>query len=229
MDFRTKVDVPRPGFEIGPQERILCVGSCFADSIGRRRRMRSAFGTTAVKVLDLCTGSGCLAWSLALSSPGTQVLAVDISPEALATAEGQDFKAELKKTGAVRPVFLRSDILDTGDGTPLSGAVAEWGQFDILVSNPPYVRDSERAVMRKNVLEFEPGLALFVPDSDPLKFYRAIAVWAGRSLSDGGACFVEINEAFGPETRKLFSGSGFSNVEVLTDFCGKNRFVKFIK
>ena len=223
--FRFMVDssvlIPRP-----ETEQLYRAAS---DSIGRRRRMRSAFGTTAVKVLDLCTGSGCLAWSLALSSPGTQVLAVDISPEALATAEGQDFKAELKKTGAVRPVFLRSDILDTGDGTPLSGAVAEWGQFDILVSNPPYVRDSERAVMRKNVLEFEPGLALFVPDSDPLKFYRAIAVWAGRSLSDGGACFVEINEAFGPETRKLFSGSGFSNVEVLTDFCGKNRFVKFIK
>ena len=115
------------------------------------------------------------------------------------------------------------------DSSPLHHAVEKWGGFDILVSNPPYVRDSEKAVMRKNVCDFEPGTALFVPDSDPLVFYRAIAVWAGMALVDGGAGFVEINEAFGPETKQVFQKEGFSNVEVSNDFCGKNRFVKFIK
>ena len=103
------------------------------------------------------------------------------------------------------------------------------GKFDVLVSNPPYVRESEKSLMRKNVCGFEPELALFVPDDDPLKFYRAIALWDGMVLADGGSGFVEINEAFGPQTARLFMDSGFLNVGTVKDFCGKNRFVRFTK
>lgn len=223
--YRFKVNpsvlIPRP-----ETEQLFRISG---ESVARRRRMMSAFGKNGVRVLDLCTGSGCLAWSLALAYPGTRVLGTDISQEALDVASWQDFKSELKKSGAVRPEFIQADVLVQDDSSPLHHAVEKWGGFDILVSNPPYVRDSEKAVMRKNVCDFEPGTALFVPDSDPLVFYRAIAVWAGMALVDGGAGFVEINEAFGPETKQVFQKEGFSNVEVSNDFCGKNRFVKFIK
>lgn len=198
------------------------------ESVARRLRMKSAFGRSGVKVLDLCTGSGCLAWSLALSYPAARVLAADISQEALDVASGQNFKSEMKKTGAVRPEFTRADVLDT-DAAGLTEPMARWGGFDVLVSNPPYVRDSEKSLMRKNVCDFEPGIALFVPDEDPLVFYRAIALWAGKALVDGGAGFVEINEAFGPETRQVFREEGFTDAELVKDFCGKNRFVRFTK
>ena len=188
-----------------------------------------AFGRKDVKVLDLCTGSGCIAWTLALSCPGCRVMGVDISEGALRTADGQDFGGEIKRTGALKPVFIREDVLALAEDGPLPDAVAGWGGFDILVSNPPYVRDSERAMMRRNVCDFEPGLALFVPDEDPLKFYRSIAVWAKLALVDGGAGFVEINEAFGEQTAALFRGAGFRNVGAVKDFCGKNRFVRFTK
>ena len=154
---------------------------------------------------------------------------MDISEGALRTADGQDFGGEIKRTGALKPVFIREDVLALAEDGPLPDAVAGWGGFDILVSNPPYVRDSERAMMRRNVCDFEPGLALFVPDEDPLKFYRSIAVWAKLALVDGGAGFVEINEAFGEQTAALFRGAGFRNVGAVKDFCGKNRFVRFTK
>lgn len=221
-------------FKVGPSVLIprpeteqLC--RIASDSIDRRRRMRSAFGKPDVKVLDLCTGSGCIAWSMALSVPGARVLAVDISQDALDVASSQDFKAELKKNEAVRPEFLCADVLAVTRGESIPDAVSQWGGFDILISNPPYVRESERALMRKNVCDFEPPLALFVPDSNPLEFYEAIALWAEAVLADGGAGFVEINEAFGPQTKGLFSGHGFANVELMNDFCGKNRFVRFMK
>lgn len=223
--FRFKVTpsvlIPRPETE------QMC--RLAMNSVGRKKRMRSAFGDAEVKVLDLCTGSGCLAWSIALSAPGVKVLAVDVSDDALAVAESQDFKAEIKKSGAVAPTFLKADVLSVEEDGALPEEVSSWGQFDILVSNPPYVRESEKAQMRKNVLDYEPSLALFVSDDDPLVFYRAIAAWAEKALASGGRGFVEINEAFGPETRKLFVEKGFSNVELITDFCGKNRFVKFFK
>lgn len=172
-------------------------------------------------VLDLCTGSGCIAWTLALEMPGAAVTAVDISDGALKVACTQDFVEEMDRTGAVRPQFVKADVLQ-GPQEAMAGQ-----KFDIIVSNPPYVMDSEKALMRANVLEYEPHLALFVPDEDPLIFYRAVAVWAIELLSKDGVGMVEINEALGKETAELFLQAGFTNVEIVKDLHEKDRFVRF--
>ena len=175
-------------------------------------------------ILDLCTGSGCIAWTLALEIPGSHVTAVDISDEALSVASSQDFTEEIASTGAVRPQFIKADVLQGPESSPIRGR-----QFDIIVSNPPYVMDSEKALMRTNVLDHEPHLALFVPDDDPLKFYKAIALWALVLLKDGGTGIVEINEALGKETAQVFVEAGLNNVEILKDLHEKDRFVRFTK
>ena len=166
------------------------------------------------RVLDLCTGSGCIAWSIALEIRDAQVVGVDWSEAALRYASGQ-FPTE---DGS--PVFLRADVLDTEQDFP-------FGPFDLIVSNPPYVCESEKARMRPNVLDWEPPMALFVPDADPLVFYRAVARWAQRFLRPGGAGIVEINETLGPETAAVFREAGFKNVQNLRDFSEKERFVLF--
>lgn len=169
-------------------------------------------------VLDLCTGSGCIAWTLAGAFPGAEVTGADISPEALAIASGQDIDLP---HGCRPPKFIRYDVLSGADGID--------GEFDIIVSNPPYVRESEKSMMRKNVLEHEPGLALFVPDDDPLVFYRAISAVAVKRLRAGGIGAVEINEAFGGPVADIFSSSGFGEVGIIEDFRAKIRFVTFKK
>ena len=171
-------------------------------------------------VLDLCTGSGCIAWSLVLEMPGARVTAVDISDGALAVASSQDFAVEMARTGALAPMFVKADVLQ--ETLPLGGPE----KYDIIVSNPPYVMDSEKALMRTNVLDHEPHLALFVPDDDPLKFYKALALHASRLLKEDGFGIVEINEALGAETAELFVKEGF-RTEVLKDLSDKDRFVKF--
>ena len=173
-----------------------------------------------LRILDLCTGSGCIAWTLALEMPGAEVTAVDISEEALAVASSQDFAEEMARTGAIAPRFIKADVL--------AGPIEGLGQFDIIVSNPPYVMDSEKALMRTNVLDHEPHLALFVPDNDPLLFYRAVAGWADSLLAPGGLGLVEINEALGKETSAVF-GAGYTSVEVLCDLSDRHRFVKFTR
>ena len=105
----------------------------------------------------------------------------------------------------------------------------EGAPFDVITANPPYVRESERARMHRNVLEHEPGLALFVTDEDPLVFYRAIAQWAVRFLKPGGWGIAEINEALGDETAEVFRAAGLENVKKLADFYGRDRFVTFEK
>ena len=184
--------------------------------------MQSAVAKRADKplVLDLCTGSGCIAWTLALEMPGAQVTAVDISDGALSVASSQDFVHEMEQTGANAPRFVRDDVLQ--ETLSLGGPE----KYDILVSNPPYVMDSEKALMRANVLDHEPHLALFVPDDDALKFYKAIALHASRLLKEDGFGIVEINEALGPETAELFVQVGF-RAEVVKDLFEKDRFVKF--
>ncbi len=192
-----------------PETEILCRELC------NGMKMNS-------KILDLCTGSGCIAWTLALENPGASVVAVDISDGALAVAAGQNFSQEIGRTGAFVPTFLKADVLAGPSGfKPAS--------FDILVSNPPYVMDSEKALMRSNVLDHEPHLALFVPDDDPLLFYRAIADWAHSCLKPAGFAIVEINEALGPETAALYAEAGFSDVRILKDLNDKDRFVSFRK
>lgn len=168
------------------------------------------------RVLDLCTGSGCIAWSLAIEMPGTEVVAVDISAPALSVASRQF--PELPD-GVIAPEFVCSDVLSLCPGVE--------GRFDIIVSNPPYIMEREKALMRTNVLDHEPQLALFVPDNDPLLFYRAIAAVSSRLLCGNGTGLVEINETLGPATETLFRESGYKKTEIIRDFFSKERFVKF--
>ena len=181
---------------------------------------------TPVRILDLCTGSGCIAWTLALETPGAQVMAADISDGALDVASRQDFAEEMARTGALAPTFFKTDVL-AGPAPYIKTYGSD--KFDIIVSNPPYVMDKEKAMMRTNVLDHEPHLALFVPDDDPLVFYRAVASWASELLEENGVGIVEINEALGDETADVFRVYGFSPVAVLKDLHDKDRFVKFIK
>ena len=166
------------------------------------------------RVLDVGTGSGCLALALARVLPGAEVLAVDISAEALAVAR--------RNAAAWAPAvtFQQVDILqDIPTGL-------DPGALDVLVSNPPYVRESERAAMRANVLAWEPATALFVPDNDPLIFYRRLAEIGAQLLAADGVAYLEINEALGPETAALFAAQGFAEVQVVADMFGKPRMVR---
>ena len=180
-------------------------------------------GKPLPKVLDLCTGSGCIAWSIALEAPGAVVTGVDISEAALALARSQ-FAAEGPGVPreAAAPEFVLQDVLEVPEsfaGAPL----------DVITANPPYIRESEKAAMHRNVLEYEPALALFVPDEDPLLFYRAVARWALRFLKPGGWGIAEINEELGAETAAVFESAGLRKVEKHGDFFGKERFVSFEK
>lgn len=168
------------------------------------------------RVLDLCTGSGCIAWTMAAELKDAQVVAVDISDAALAVASTQGI------SGTTAPSFVKADVLAT-DTFP------ELGSFDVLLSNPPYVRESEKALMHRNVLEHEPELALFVSDSDPLVFYRAVASLAKRFLRPGGFGIVEINEAFEGPVRGIFENLSFSVGDTIFDLCGKPRHIFFEK
>lgn len=184
-----------------------------------REAVRIAKSAAPVRVLDLCTGSGNLAWTLALEVPGTQVVGVDISEEALEVAQNQDFAQQCKSSGASAPTFIQADILQDPP--------VDLPPFDLVLSNPPYVLESEKAQMRPNVLDWEPALALFVPDADPLLFYRAVARWSARLLAPGGSGLVEINETLGEATREVFAREGFLSVETYVDFSDKNRFIFF--
>ena len=205
------------------ERRMLCQGGAKSapttsnSSEGRPgagRRTQRLAGKPRPRVLDLCTGSGCIAWSIALDVRDAEVFGVDLSETALDYARSQ-FNA-----GA--PVFLQANVLDTEQDFP-------YGPFDMIVSNPPYVRESERAQMRRNVLQYEPDMALFVPDDDPLRFYRSVARWAQRVLRSGGVGIVEINEALGPETAALFRSAGLNNVQIHRDFFEKERFIRFTR
>jgi release factor glutamine methyltransferase len=177
-------------------------------------------GHSNISILDMCTGSGCIAWTLALELPGAQVTAVDLSDGALDVASSQDFGEELL-SGAKAPAFLKADVLNSPP--------YDIGMFDIIVSNPPYVMESEKAFMRTNVLDHEPHLALFVSDDDPLLFYRAVAKWALLMLRPGGYGIVEINEALAFDTEEVFWDLGFRNVNTIKDLHDRDRFVEFLK
>lgn len=178
-----------------------------------------------LKILDLCTGSGCIAWTLALEMPQAKVTAVDISEAALAVASAQDFSKEISLTGATAPTFVKADVLKSPGQSGYD--FRQNGKYDIIVSNPPYVMDSEKALMRTNVLDHEPHLALFVPDQEPLLFYRAVAQWAHELLAEDGVGMVEINEALGQETADVFRSAGFAKTRIVKDLHEKDRFVLF--
>lgn len=208
--------IPRPETELLVREAIKIAG--------RIQRMRIPYGKSAepVRVLDLCTGSGNIAWSVALGVPGARVVGVDISEAALDVARSQNFSADLKATGALAPTFVAADVLDTEQEF-------NYGSFDLILSNPPYIMEKERALLRKNVVDYEPASALFVPDDDPLLFYRAVARWSQRFLSPEGKGLTEINEVLPKETVAVFRDYGFSEIDVVKDFFDKNRFVFYMK
>lgn len=167
-------------------------------------RLACEIQPSAQTVLDLCTGSGCIAISLAKAMPEAEVMGVDVSSEALAVAQEN---ASALEAGNVR--FFHCNVLDW---EPASGQ-----RFDLLVSNPPYVRESEAADMSAHVLNHEPHLALFVPDADPLLFYRAIARIGLMALHPGGHLALEINAALHSETRRVFLEAGYADVEIHQD------------
>ena len=162
------------------------------------------------RCLDLCTGSGCIAIALKKAFPAAEVSGVDVSAAALEMAR------QNAKNNGVEVCFMEGDVLDGLNGVN--------GSYGLIVSNPPYVRDSERAQMQRNVLDYDPALALFVPDDDPLRFYKAIAAIAKERLVKDGMLVVEINEALAEETCALLKGYGFT-AEVHTDFRGKDRWI----
>lgn len=169
-----------------------------------------------LRLLDIGTGSGCIAVTLARFLPQATVTGWDVSPEALEVARenARQLQAEV--------LFEQQDILNAAKNV----TVTEDSRFECIVSNPPYVTHSEAEQMEPNVLRYEPHLALFVEDTDPLLFYKAVADFGRRHLTSGGACYVEINERFGDETRQVFLERGYSNVQVFKDIFGKERFVK---
>lgn len=164
-----------------------------------------------LKVLDVCTGSGCIAVALAKFMNFPQVTAIDISQPALAIAREN---ATLQK---VKVKFETADALDLGKTLT--------GKYDIIVSNPPYVMESEKSAMDSNVLDHEPALALFVPDRDPLKFYKAIATYAYTALDDKGRLYFELNPLTANALRSWMLQSGWSDVTFLPDINAKTRFL----
>ena len=166
-----------------------------------------------VKILDIGTGSGCIPIALKKQLPACDIHAADISKGALATAQKNASTLHAAIT------FHEVDILDETSHNRLS-------KFDVVVSNPPYIKQSEEAAMHDNVLKYEPHLALFVPDEDALLFYKAIADFGLQHLTAGGKLFFEINEMMGASVKALLEQKGYSNVEIKKDMQGKDRMVK---
>jgi release factor glutamine methyltransferase len=177
------------------------------------RLIPSKENSDKIKILDIGTGSGCIPISLALEIANTEVFALDISEDALHVA-----RQNAERLGA-RVQFSRLDILNSE--IPLQN-------LDVVVSNPPYIALSEKKEMRNNVIGYEPHLALFVEENNPLVFYKTIASKASRVLKLGGLLAVEINERFGKEVATLFEQNDFQKVEIIKDLSGKQRIVKGI-
>lgn len=193
-------------------------------------------------ILDICTGSGCIAITLGLDIPNSEVTGWDISEDALRIAQGN---VEMMKAGNVRIEHQDALALPKAaetDNEKMKGnddkeVVKPKGEaktpstqkWDLIVSNPPYICEKEKADMEKNVLEHEPSLALFVPDEDPLKFYRAIAEYASSALKSGRALYFEINPIYEKETREMLLKLDFKDIETKEDAFGKKRMMRAIK
>jgi release factor glutamine methyltransferase len=163
--------------------------------------------------LDIGTGSGCIAVSLAKNLPEAQVFALDISEKALEIAQQNALDNDVAIEFIQRDI-LNLDSLDT--------------EFDAIVSNPPYVRELEKKDMHKNVTDHEPGVALFVSDENPLKFYDAIALYAQKNLKENGSLYLEINQYLPKETEQLFRNHNFSEIELRKDMFGNKRMIKCV-
>ncbi|NPD93239.1 peptide chain release factor N(5)-glutamine methyltransferase [Xylanibacter muris] len=175
---------------------------------------RRKTGNGPSRILDIGTGSGCIAITLALGIAQADVTAWDISREALRTA-----KANANAMGAGINFGIR-DVLVAAEETSRTGYCCKW---DVIVSNPPYICAKEATEMSRNVLEYEPETALFVPDDNPLKFYKAIAAYAKKTLFPEGNIYLELNHAYAAETAMLLTDMGFTGVETRKDAFGKDR------
>lgn len=168
---------------------------------------------TKRRILDIGTGSGCIACTLAADFPAAEVTAWDISPVALGIAK------ENARRAGVNIAFEQHDMLQVQYGS-------DAGRWDVIVSNPPYICDSEADDMADWVLDYEPEIALFVPDDDPLLFYLHISNYAQSALKEGGLLFFEINPLYDEHIEDILLGLGFDDIEVREDQFGKNRFIK---
>ena len=181
------------------------------------------------QILDICTGSGCIAITLGLTIPNSEVTGWDISEDALRIAQGN---VEMLKARNVRIEYQDALMLPKAAEAAEISEAAESSLskgWNIIVSNPPYICEKEKADMEKNVLEHEPSIALFVPDEEPLKFYRAIAEYASSALKTGGALYFEINPIYEKETREMLQDLGFKDIETKEDAYGKKRMMKAMK
>lgn len=212
FNVNRSVLIPRPETELMCGEAVETAMMLY--------RERSAYGKDAkrIRILDMCTGSGCMAWIFAKRIPAAEVVAVDVSGEALTVAASQP--VTVKRA----PSFVKADIFDIEAVDALAA-----GGFDLMVSNPPYIMESEKGAMRRNVLDYEPGLALFVPDDNPLVFYDALADICKKHIHAGGTGFFEINERMGGPVADLFKSKGLLNVTVMADQFGRNRYLKCVR
>ena len=171
-------------------------------------------------ILDMGTGSGCIPISLDKNLTDAKVFGLDISTDALKVAEENN---ALLNAGVK---FFEADMLSLDAET----SAKELNQkFDIIISNPPYVRELEKAEMQNNVIDHEPSLALFVPDEDPLKFYNAVVNFAADHLNENGCLYLEINQYLGEETKQLLEESNFKTIELRKDMFGNDRMIKGIR
>ena len=169
-----------------------------------------------LKILDICAGSGCIPIALAENLNTEAVYGLEVSEEALEVAKANAIKYKQSIN------WLHKDIFDEVQ-------TLAPGSLDIITSNPPYVLEEEQQQMRANVLEFEPHLALFVPDTDPIKFYKRIAIVGYSLLKQGGKLYFEINERYGNQTCEVLLQVGFTEAKVVQDLFGKDRMVRAVR
>lgn len=221
MDLELQVNenvlIPRPETEELVQwilDDILVKKQFKKDAERSRSVISTPLNDHSLQILDIGTGSGCIAIALAKNLPEAKIYALDVSEGALNVAKKNAL------ANGVEITFLHQDILD---------AELEFEPeltFDVIVSNPPYVRELEKNEIHKNVKDFEPGTALFVPDEDPLLFYRAIISFSEKRLLKKGSLYFEINQYLGAETKALFNARNFSEIELRKDIFGNDRMLK---
>lgn len=214
FEVNPDVLIPRPETE----ELVEWIVQCTRYEV---RGTKSDDVRRVIKILDIGTGSGCIAISLAKNILNAQVFAIDVSEKALASARKNAIMNQVEIN------FIKTDILKTDDLQILpTSYFAIPTYFDIIVSNPPYVRELEKEEIKKNVLDNEPHLALFVEDNDALIFYKKIAELAQKNLSPNGQLFFEINQYLGKETIDLIEKMGFKNIELRKDIYGNDRMIR---